>query len=914
MKVHESEKYRLNGKLKAKAFTFSCFLIFFFGCFESEIQKNAAPAPSLYKVSNGAWIGATVTATNAFSTGGFFASSSGDSLFSFPQSPAIDGIHGFLYVPDPANNEIVKLDLTTGEFVGALGNVISNWGNCPSVGVPPTWCYGGLFRGSMGDGAFSRPGSIALDLQRNFFYVSDNQNYRVTKYDLLTGAFVGAMGALNGTTGTCPSSGVSTTWCTGGRFITSSADGGFADKNSIVLDAMHGTFYVVDTANNRIESFVLISGAFVGAIGAVSGSTGTCPSSGVTTGWCTGGIFTTGTTDGALNSPAGIAIDVSTATLYIADSLNHRIETFSLNTGAFIGAIGKVTGSSGSCPPSGVTTGWCTGGNFASGSVDGAFNNPKALAIDTSSRRLLLVADTGNHRVQKFNLDTGAFVGSIGYAEGASTGSCPSGSASSVWCTGGSFSSGSLDGMMKSPSGLVVDLTNNVLYVGDSGNGRLLKYNLTTGAYGGANGGRLTATKSWSKATVKVRPAVKVAAGGGDGLLSYPQDVAIDFSNGSLLVADSNNNRIQNFSLLRGVFSGAIGLTSTSVGTCPSGAAASTWCTGGTFISGAGDGMLSRPSSIKVDWANGFFYVSDSGNHRINKYNLSNGAFVGAIGRVTSSTGTCISSGATTGWCTGGAFAPGAGDGMLNNPKGIEVDLPNGFLFVADNGNARVAKFNLATGAFLGAVGKVSATSGSCPASGATLGWCTGGTFTAGEGDGMLNNPIGVTLDASNGALYIVDNGNNRVQKFSELTGLFVGAVGNVTSTTGTCPLSGSTAVWCTGGTFASGTGDGMFSGPTHASVDLRSGFLYVSDAGNNRITQYNLMTGAFVGALGFVSTSSGTCVANTAQTAWCTGGVFTKGTNDLMFNNPSGMAIDPSNKYLYVADPNNGRVNVITP
>ncbi|MEO5971381.1 MAG: hypothetical protein ABIQ95_15760, partial [Bdellovibrionia bacterium] len=117
-----------------------------------------------------------------------------------------------------------------------------------------------------------------------------------------------------------------------------------------------------------------------------------------------------------------------------------------------------------------------------------------------------------------------------------------------------------------------------------------------------------------------------------------------------------------------------------------------------------------------------------------------------------------------------------------------------------------------------------------------------------------------------------------------------------------------------TGGTFAAGAGDGMFSGPTYAAVDLKSGFLYISDGGNNRVTQYNLTTGAFMGALGSVSTSSGTCVANSASTEWCTGGTFIKGTSDLMFNSPSGMAVDPSNKYLYVADPNNGRVNVITP
>jgi DNA-binding beta-propeller fold protein YncE len=907
MQLIVRKKSKQKSWVEAKSLGLAFLFTFFCGCFESEIQQNAPPLPPLL----GSWIGSKATATNSYTTGGFYASSSGDGLFSFPLTPAVDSLHGYLYFPDPANNNVIKLKLSTGAFLGALGNATSSSGNCPNIGVPATWCVGGLFAAGAADGMFSSPGGLAIDLSKNYYYISDSQNYRVVKYDLVSGAFVGAVGVSKSTTGTCPSSGMATAWCTGGLFKTSAVDGGFVGQSAIALDIIHNTMYVADTLNHRIELFILTTGAFSGAIGAVTGTTGTCPSSGAAPGWCNGGAFAAGTTDGSLNLPAGLAIDPSAGVLYVADSSNNRVSKFSLNSGAFVGSIGKVTATSGTCPASGPTGGWCTQGTFASGSLDGEFNNPKALAID-SSHAFLFVADSGNHRVQKFNLTSGAFVGSVGYASGTSIGTCPSGSATTVWCTGGVFSAGSQDGRMNNPYGIIVDASNNTVYVGDSGNGRILKYTGTTGAYGGANGGTLTSITGWTHATSTVRPAVEVAAGGGDGALSYPQDTAIDSANGNLLVVDTNNSRIQKFSLSSGAFSGAIGLTNATLGTCPANGVTPTWCTGGAFIAGVGDGMLSGPSSIKIDTKNGVFYVSDSGNHRITKFSLSNGAFVGAIGGVTASTGTCPNSGATLGWCTGGAFASGAGDGMLNNPKGIEIDAVNGVLYVADKGNARVSKFNLSTGAFIGAMGKVTGSTGTCAVSGATSGWCTGGAFVSGATDGTFSSPTGVTLDSANSALYVVDYGNNRVQKFSQATGVFVGAVGKVTSTTGSCPSSGVTSAWCTGGTFLSGSADGMFLNPTYAAVDLKNSYLYISDSGNSRVTQYNLTTGAFIGAIGMLYASSGSCPVSGPTTSWCTGGTFVKGVDDLMFNLPSGLTVDPVTSFLYVTDPNNGRVNLI--
>ena len=77
--------------------------------------------------------------------------------------------------------------------------------------------------------------------------------------------------------------------------------------------------------------------------------------------------------DGSYDNINGIAIDYNDGLMYLVDSNFNRIDKVNLVTGAPIGSIGLTTSSTGTCPASGVTSGWCTGGSFNSGSQDGAF-------------------------------------------------------------------------------------------------------------------------------------------------------------------------------------------------------------------------------------------------------------------------------------------------------------------------------------------------------------------------------------------------------------------------------------------------------------------------------------------------------------------------------------------------------------
>jgi hypothetical protein len=130
--------------------------------------------------------------------------------------------------------------------------------------------------------------------------------------------------------------------------------------------------------------------------------------------------------------------------------------------------------------------------------------------------------------------------------------------------------------------------------------------------------------------------------------------------------------------------------------------------------SGLGIGEFNLPFDVAVSRDGTELAVSDSGNHRIQRFSTT-GSFIGAFGQ------------------------QGSGVGQFNSPKGLAYDT--GYLYIVDSGNNRVE---------LAVSGVVV---GSCGASGTSLG----------EFQGAVNLCVG------NRGICIADAGNNRVQVFSPL-------------------------------------------------------------------------------------------------------------------------------------------------
>jgi tripartite motif-containing protein 71 len=127
---------------------------------------------------------------------------------------------------------------------------------------------------------------------------------------------------------------------------------------------------------------------------------------------------------------------------------------------------------------------------------------------------------------------------------------------------------------------------------------------------------------------------------------------------------------------------------------------------------------------------------------------------------------------------------------------------------------------------------------------------------TKGSGNGQLLEPHGIALDSA-GNLWVVDTGNNRVEEFNKEGG-YLGQFGT------------------------KGSGTGQFSAPREIAIDS-SGDIWVTDMGNNRVEEFN-KEGKYLAQFGVKGPEAG------------------------KFNAPAGLTIDPSNN-LWVSDAGNFRV-----
>jgi DNA-binding beta-propeller fold protein YncE len=259
--------------------------------------------------------------------------------------------------------------------------------------------------------------------------------------------------------------------------------------------------------------------------------------------------------------------------------------------------------------------------------------------------------------------------------------------------------SGTAGGKFGGPSALALDAEGNV-YVIDPDKGRIQKFD-DNGDYldhWDATGYGLTVAEN---AYVFVANSSLVSkyetdgefveywsGGGGGPSLNGAQDIAADAA-GNIYVINSIGNTVVTFDR--------------------EGDAIDSWA--------GNNGAFSFADGIAVDASNGWVYVADTSNHRVQKFDT-DGNFIAELGA---------------------AHTPSSAEGKFNSPNGLAVD-GEGNLFVADFGNDRIQIFD-SDGEFLT-------------------------TFSADiEGDGELDGPTGVAVD-EHGNVFVTDYLNKRVLKF----------------------------------------------------------------------------------------------------------------------------------------------------
>ena len=285
------------------------------------------------------------------------------------------------------------------------------------------------------------------------------------------------------------------------------------------------------------------------------------------------------------------------------------------------------------------------------GSNNGQFNLETGLAVQGDS---LFAADTGNNRVQEFDIN-GNWVSTFG-----------------------GTSAGTGLGQFNAPSNVVTDNFGNI-FVSDTGNNRVEIINLE----GPAN--RRVASGSPSFSTYGV-------SGLGNGQFNNPIGLAVG-PGFNLYVVDSGNNRVQQFNYGSGSLSFV-----------------NQW--GG---SGTANGQFNNPTGIACD-VNGNLYVVDSGNDRIQMFNASgvyqtqwgnqgtgNGQFESPYSVGVAPDGSVYVSDSALNtiqqFTAGGAYlaqlgGPGPGNGLFTGVHGIAFDAC-GDLCAADTGDDLVQKFTV---------------------------------------------------------------------------------------------------------------------------------------------------------------------------------------------------------------------------
>jgi DNA-binding beta-propeller fold protein YncE len=323
-----------------------------------------------------------------------------------------------------------------------------------------------------------------------------------------------------------------------------------------------------------------------------------------------------GSGDDELNNPIDVVVDKNGKNIYVVDSNNDRISVFE-DDGDYDFTYGTFCDIA-------IIQDCNDNADGADDDGDGQFNEPISIARDALGK--FFVVDSDNNRVQVFD-DDGEFQSKFGSSNsgvdeylGSAKGiviqestreilvsNIERDSISVFDSTGGFlFDFDSFDGNddFQNPSSMVIDNSNQILYVSDTGNDRIIIFELVSG----------TTCPSGTDEVVDGVCFVEEfgSTGTDEGEFDEPGGLAYDSVNDLLYVADTDNDRIQVFEIVDG-------------NTCPSGT--DEVKDGVCFVeefgsTGTGDGEFDKPMGISLDTTNDLLLVADSDNDRIQVFSL----------------------------------------------------------------------------------------------------------------------------------------------------------------------------------------------------------------------------------------------------------------------------------------------------
>lgn len=341
---------------------------------------------------------------------------------------------------------------------------------------------------------------------------------------------------------------------------------------------------------------------------------------------------------------------------------------------------------------------------------------------------------------------------------------------------------------------MVVDAATGRVFVADTGNNRVLRFASAAALTNGADAELVIGQPDFTSNGSASPPTAAS--------LDSPTGLALD-SSGRLWVADTDNNRVL-------MFPGAT--TSTTNGgnaTIVFGQSGF----GNESLSPAGNATLNAPQGLYLD-ANGLLWVADTGNNRVLRFGSATPSVPAAF--LTANNG--VAAGGKLGQESYTDSSASSLNTRLSAPSGLAMDA-SGTLWIADTGNHRVVGFPNAA-----------VISSNLNASNASriLGQpdFNTGSNTPGVSSSRVNTPTGVFADGSNN-LWVVDQGNHRILRFSALSSI----------------QNGSGATRVIGQSNFTNNGPGLsarqLNTPGLGIAVPADGSLWIADSGNHRVLRY---------------------------------------------------------------------------
>jgi hypothetical protein len=207
------------------------------------------------------------------------------------------------------------------------------------------------------------------------------------------------------------------------------------------------------------------------------------------------------------------------------------------------------------------------------------------------------------------------------------------------------------------------------------------------------------------------------------------------------------------------------------------------------------------------------------------------------------------------------ATVPSSAAGFTE-PTGVALDTVKGLAYIVDFGNHTVRKLTVPSGSMPTSVAGLEGSDGSADGSGSAA---------------RFNGPRGITLDAAQGFIFIVEWGNHTVRKL-------VVSSGAVTTVAGLAGVSGS----------ADGSGSAArFKNPIGITLDVDQGVAYIADTWNHAVRKL------------VVSSRAVTTVAGLAGFS----GIADGSGSAARFNAPMGIALDLIQGVAFLTDTYNHAV-----